>query len=117
MTKDAVRREHIVDTTELYSDIANGTLPAVSFVKPRIPLLVVSPHTKRGHISHSYADHISILKFIERNWSLPTISERSRDNLPNPKLDWDNPYVPKNRPAIRDLFDLLDFDHCDFDNR
>jgi phospholipase C len=76
----------------------------------RIPLIVVSPHVKRGHISYNYADHVSILKFIDRNWNLPTISERSRDNLPNPKSDCDNPYVPKNTPAISDLFDLFDFD-------
>ena len=28
--------------------------------------------------------HVSILKFIERNWNLGTISKRSRDDLPNP---------------------------------
>ncbi len=183
MTNAAIRTAHLKDTTDLYADIANGTLPAVSFVKPsgwvdghpasskwnlyegfvkkivdavqanpelwkstaifitadegggyydsgyvqtldffgdgtRIPLIVVSPYTKPGHISHNYSDHVSILKFIERNWNLPTISERSRDNLPNPKADWDDPYVPKNRPAIGDLFDLFDFDqgeHGDHD--
>ena len=77
----------------------------------RIPLIVVSPHTKPGHISHEYADHVSILKFIERNWNLPTISGRSRDNLPNPVVAPDNAYVPLNSPAIGDLFDLFDFDH------
>ena len=30
----AVRKEHITDTDELYKDIKNGKLPAVSFVKP-----------------------------------------------------------------------------------
>ena len=71
---------------------------------------MVSPFTKPGHISHDYADHVSILKFIERNWDLPTISNRSRDNLPNPKVH-DNAYVPVNTPAISDLFDLFDFGH------
>jgi phospholipase C len=75
----------------------------------RIPLIVVSPHSRGGHISHDYTDHVSILKFIERNWDLPTISNRSRDNMPNPKADWENPYVPINSPAIGDLFDLFDF--------
>jgi len=75
----------------------------------RIPLLVVSPYTDAGHISHSYADHVSILKFIEHNWNLPTISSRSRDNLPNPTSTHTNPYVPTNSPAIDDLFDLFDF--------
>ncbi len=75
----------------------------------RIPLIVVSPFTIAGHISHDYADHVSILKFIERNWNLPTISSRSRDNLPNPTFTQSNPYVPTNSPAISDLFDLFTF--------
>jgi len=174
MADDKIRTEHLKDTTDLYSDIAAGTLPAVSFVKPsgwvdghpasskwnlyegfvkkivdavqsnkelwestaifittdegggyydsgyvqaldffgdgtRIPMIVVSKYTKPGHISHQYTDHVSVLKFIERNWNLPTVSGRSRDNLPNPKVEWDNPYVPTNTPAIGDLFDLFDF--------
>jgi phospholipase C len=164
---------HIQDSVNLYSDVANHTLPAVSIVKPsgytdghpssskldlfegfvkkivdqveasdyakdtaifitedegggyydsgyvqpldffgdgtRIPLLVVSPLAKRGYISHEYADHVSIVKFIERNWNLPTITNRSRDNFPNPVAERDNPYVPQNSPAISDLFDFFDF--------
>jgi phospholipase C len=174
MTNAAIRTAHITDTDDLYKDIQNGKLPAVSFVKPsgwvdghpasskwnlfegfvtnivdavkakpelwattaiivttdegggyydsgyvqpldffgdgtRIPLMVVSPYTKPGHISHTYTDHVSILKFIERNWSLGTISGRSRDNLPNPTSTAGNPYVPTNSPAIGDLFDLFQF--------
>jgi phospholipase C len=75
----------------------------------RIPLIVVAPYLKPGHISHAYADHVSIVKFIERNWGLQTISHRSRDNYPNPITEWDNPYVPVNSPAISDLFDFFDF--------
>jgi phospholipase C len=36
-----------------------------------------------------------------------TISNRSRDNLPNPSSDASNPYVPKNSPAIGDLFEMF----------
>jgi len=76
----------------------------------RIPLIVVSPWTTPGHISHNYADHVSILKFIEHNWQLPTISSRSRDNLPNPTYDTAvSLYAPTNSPAISDLFDLFNF--------
>jgi len=175
MTNPAVRTAHLQDTADLYNDIQNGTLPAVSFVKPsglvdghpasskldlfegfvkkivdlvqaqpalwsdtaifvtvdegggyydsgyvqpldffgdgtRIPFIVVSPYAKRGHISHDYSDHVSILKFIERNWNLPPVSSRSRDNFPNPKYDLKvSRYVPINSPAIGDLFDLFDF--------
>jgi phospholipase C len=76
----------------------------------RIPLIVVSKHTRAGHISHDYADHVSILKFIERNWGLEPVTRRSRDNFPNPRTRDGNPYVPVNSPALADLFDLFDFD-------
>jgi phospholipase C len=78
---------------------------------PRIPLIIVSPFTRGGHISHTYTDHVSILKFIERNWDLKPLTHRSRDNFPNPRAEEDNPYVPVNSPAIGDLFDLFDFGH------
>jgi len=172
----AQRTAHIKDATDFFAAVDNGTLPAVSFLKPdglldghpasskvdllegmvkkvmdhltanpelfnttalfitmdegggyydsgyiqpldffgdgpRIPLIAVSPYSRGGHISHTYTDHVSILKFIERNWDLRPLTRRSRDNFPNPKSDRDNPYVPKNSPAIGDLFDLFDFGH------
>ena len=176
MANSTVRAEHIQDTVDLYADITNGTLPAVSFVKPsglvdghpasskldlfegfvrkivdqveaspyasdtaifitedegggyydsgyvqpldyfgdgtRIPLIVVAPTQylpAKGYISHQYADHVSILKFIERNWHLPTVTARSRDNFPNPVSLPESPYVPLNAPALDDLFDLFKF--------
>jgi phospholipase C len=179
MSNTALRTAHIQDTDSLYSDIKNGTLPAVSIVKPsgftdghpasskldlfegfvkkivtdvqanpglwkdtaifvtfdegggyydsgyvqpvdffgdgtRIPLLVISPYSAGGHVVHVYYDHVSILKFIERNWSLKTVSNRSRDNLPEPKTAAGNPYVPVNSPALGDLFGMFDFEHPDF---
>src|SRR3984893_943544 len=75
----------------------------------RIPLIVVSKYSQGGHVSHEYSDHASIIKFIERNWDLPKLSSRARDNLPNPKTSDDNPYVPTNRPALGDLFGNFQF--------
>jgi phospholipase C len=51
----------------------------------------VGPYLKPGFISHDYADHVSILKFIERNWNLPPVTHRSRDNFPNPIAAPGNP--------------------------
>jgi phospholipase C len=76
---------------------------------PRIPLLILSPYTTGGKINHAYGDHVSLLKFIERNWKFGPLTDRSRDNLPNPKATAADPYVPKNMPAIDDLFDAFDF--------
>jgi phospholipase C len=75
----------------------------------RIPLLIVSPFSAGGVVNHSYGDHVSITKFIERNFFLGPLTTRSRDNLPNPKVSKDNPYVPLNTPAIDDLFDAFNF--------
>jgi phospholipase C len=174
MTNAAVRTAHLKDTTDLYTAIGNGTLPAVSFVKPsgfvdghpsssklilfegfvkkivegvqanktlwadtaimitfdegggyrdagyvqpldffgdgtRIPMIVVSPYSTGGHISHTYTDHVSVDKFIEANWRLPPISATGRDTLPNPITSASNPYVPINSPAIGNLTDMFSF--------
>ncbi len=177
MSNPAQVAAHIQDTLNLTSDITNGTLPAVSFVKPsgyvdghpssskldlfegfvknivdqveaspyakdtvilitedegggyydsgyvqpvdffgdgtRIPLIVVAnprylPLRAAGYISHKYADHVSIIKFIERNWNLPPVTRRSRDNFPNP-VQLPGSYAPLNTPALDDLFDFFDF--------
>jgi phospholipase C len=78
---------------------------------PRIPLVVISPFSRGGKVVHSYNDHASVVKFIERNWDLKPLTLRSRDNLHNPKMSGVNPYVPVNMPAVGDLFDMFDFDH------
>jgi len=90
----------------------SGTFVPLDFFGdgPRIPLIVVSPYSRGGKVVHSYNDHASVLKFIERNWHLQPLSDRSRDNLPNPVTSSSTPYVPANIPAIGDLFDMFDFD-------
>jgi phospholipase C len=168
------RGTYIKDATDFFAAVQNGTLPAVSFIKPdglldghpasskvdlfegmlqkildtldqnpqlkaetalfvtfdegggyydsgfiqpldffgdgpRVPLIVVSAYSTGGHVVHTYSDHVSILKFIERNWGLEPLTARSRDNLPNPITEHDNPYVPNNSPAIGDLFDMFKF--------
>jgi acid phosphatase len=89
----------------------SGYVQPVSFFGDgtRVPMIVISPYAKPGYISHTYTDHASLLKFIERNWRLSTLSQRSLDNLPNPTSRKANPYVPTNRPAVGDLFDYFDF--------
>ncbi len=74
----------------------------------RIPMIVVSKYTVGGHVSHAYADHVSTLKFIEANWHLRPLTERSRDNLPNP-VAGANPYLPRNSPALGDTMDMFKF--------
>jgi phospholipase C len=92
----------------------SGYVQPVSFFGDgtRVPMVVVSPYAKPGYVSHTYTDHVSVLKFIERNWGLDPLSSRSLDNLRDPVSRHSNPYVPTNSPAIGDLFDLFDFRHA-----
>ena len=178
----AMRADHMRDITDLFADLKNGTLPAVSYAKPdgtmdghpasskfdlfeafvdnilqlarsnkeqwketaifvtvdegggyydsgfiqpidffgtgpRIPMIAVSPFSTGGHVKHSYTEHSSFVKFVERNWHLGKLTARSRDNLPNPRMDDDNAYVPANMPAIGDLFDMFDFGDRDQDGK
>ena len=90
----------------------SGFIQPVDFfgTGPRIPMIAVSPFSTGGHVSHVYNEHSSFVKFVERNWRLSeTLSPRSRDNLPNPMPNAQDPYVPGNMPAIGDLFDLFTF--------
>ena len=72
-------------------------------------MIVVSPYTKPGHISHDYADHVSMLKFIERNWTLNPVPAAAATTSRIPITSPANPYVPINTPAISDLFELFNF--------
>ena len=74
----------------------------------RIPFLAISPFSKGGKVDHTYYDHVSILKFIEKNWGLSAVTGYGRDNLPNPTAG-PTPYVPGNQPAIGDLMNMFDF--------
>jgi phospholipase C len=74
---------------------------------PRTVLIAVSPFSKAGFVDHTYTDHASILKLIEKIWHLPPLSGRSRDGLPNPTASTSSPYVPANSPAIGDLSTML----------
>jgi acid phosphatase len=76
---------------------------------PRIPLIAISPFARAGHVDHVYNDHVSILKFIEHNWHLPALSNRSRDRLPNPITFDRDDYLPLNAPAIGNLTTLFEF--------
>ena len=46
---------------------------------PRLPLLVISPHSKTNFVDHSITDQSSILRFIEDNWGLSRIGNQSFD--------------------------------------
>jgi phospholipase C len=42
----------------------------------RVPLLVVSPFTKKNYVSHTAADYTAILKLIEIRFNVPSLTQR-----------------------------------------
>ena len=42
----------------------------------RVPAIIISPLARRGYVDHTYYDTTSILKLIERRWSLPPLGSR-----------------------------------------
>jgi len=103
----------VITTDEGGGYYDSGDVQAADFFGDgtRIPLIVVSPFAKKGYVDHVNNDHVSILKFIERNWRLPTVTTMSRDNLPNPRSrDWDDRrHHDFDGPAIGDLTSLFTF--------
>ncbi len=100
----------IITTDEGGGHFDTGAIQPVDFFGdgPRIPLLVVSPLARTNYVDHTYHDHASVLKFIERNWRLKSLSTRSRDNLPNPVMTAASPYLPVNKtPAVGDLMSMF----------
>jgi acid phosphatase len=136
----AERGNHLKDEKDFLASLENGTLPAVSFVKPlgkddehagystvltseqhaadlirrvkasaywektaviltyddfggwydhvappkvdrwgpggRVPMLVISPHARKGFVDHTLYDHTSILRFIEWRYGLEPLADR-----------------------------------------
>jgi len=77
------RKAHIKDVVDFFDDLDHGQLPAVSYLKPdsfvdgpRIPFIAVSKYSRGGNVVHSYTDHASVVKFIERNWHLKPLTNR-----------------------------------------
>jgi phospholipase C len=42
----------------------------------RVPLIVVSPFTKKNYVSHTVADYTAILKLIEARFQVPSLTKR-----------------------------------------
>lgn len=77
----AVSPDGIKPVDYLPNDICTaitGTGPLCDFTYTgyRVPLLVVSPFTKKNYVSHTEADFTAILKLIETRFNLPPLTKR-----------------------------------------
>ena len=70
---------------------------------PRLPLLVISPWSRRDYVDNTQTDQSSIARFIENNWSLGRIGNGSYDATAGPLTNmFDFHQFPNLRPLILD---------------
>jgi len=70
------------------------TGPTCDFVYTsyRVPLVVVSPYTKKNYVSHTVADTTAILKLIETRFNLPALTQRDAAQMDMTEFfDFTNP--------------------------
>jgi phospholipase C len=76
-------------------DICTKTTgPTCDFVYTgyRVPLIVVSPYTRKNYVSHTVADLTAILKLIETRFGLPALTARDAAQMDMTELfDFGNP--------------------------
>ena len=82
----------------------NGTGPTCDFTFTgyRVPLIVVSPFTKKNYVSHTVADYTAILKLIETRFNVPALTKRDAAQMDMTEFfDFTNPpwMTPPNPPA------------------
>ena len=71
----------------------------------RVPLIVLSPFTKKNYVSHTTADYTAILKFIEKRFKLPSLTARDAAQMDMTeffdfaKEGWVNPPKPPQQPT------------------
>jgi phospholipase C len=80
----------------------------------RVPMLIVSPYAKPGHVDTTFSDHSSVLKFIETVFGLPTlasINHQFDSGTPLTKNEANGaPFPPRDgNPALSDLTQCFTF--------
>ncbi|MBA3432163.1 MAG: hypothetical protein H0U16_11885 [Actinobacteria bacterium] len=68
---------------------------------PRVPLLIISPWAKEGFIDHTTYEFSSVLKFIETNFGLPSLTRRDgRANDMFGAFDFERRAAPAERKLL-----------------
>jgi phospholipase C len=61
-----------------YDHVAPPKLDYLS-LGPRVPAIIISPYARKGYVDHSTYDFTSILRFIEDDFRLPSLTSRDRN--------------------------------------
>jgi phospholipase C len=79
----------------------------------RVPLIVISPFTKRHYVSHTTSDYTAILKFIETRFGLSNLSARDAAQMDMTEFfDFSNPpWMTPPAPQVQDTSKPCYLDH------
>jgi len=82
-----------------------------AFTGFRVPLLVVSPFTKKNYVSHTVADFTAILKLIETRFQLASLTKRDAAQMDMTEFfDFSNPpWMAPPTPPVQNQNGLCDF--------
>ncbi len=83
------------------------TGPTCDFVYSgnRVPLMVISPFTKKNYVSHTVADYTAWLKFVETRFKLPSLTKRDAAQMDMTEffdfvnVPWKTPPSPPPQPT------------------
>jgi len=84
---------------------STGPTCAFDYTGYRVPLIVVSPFTKRNYISHTVADYTAMLKLIETRFNLPSLTARDAAQIDMTEffdfvnVPWKTPPAPPLQPT------------------
>lgn len=84
-----------------------GTGPTCDFVYTgyRVPLIVISPFTKKNYVSHTVADYTAWLKLVETRFSVPSLTRRDAAQMDMTEffdfqnVPWKTPPSPPAQPT------------------
>ncbi len=93
--------------------VVSGPTCDFTYTGLRVPLIVVSPFTKKNYVSHTVADYTAILKFIETRFNLPSMTARDAAQMDMTEFfDFANPpWITPPSPPAQDTSMACYLDH------
>ena len=84
-----------------------GTGPTCDFVYTgyRVPLIVISPFSKKNYVSHTVADYTAWLRLVETRFNLPSLTKRDAAQMDMTEffdfqdVPWSTPPTPPVQPT------------------
>jgi phospholipase C len=91
VSPDGIKPADLLSTDICYPPQTGPTCDFV-YTGYRLPLIVVSPFTKKNYVSHTVADLTAVLKLIETRFQVPALTQRDAAQMDMTEFfDFENP--------------------------